>query len=813
MDNFLMNVVEYFRPPESYFWRWAENGNVIEWHNGNTICYRDELVTILKHLSKEGLPSLGAVLLVLSACKDDWKDSENKIGILQGVLQIIQAKEQKRPALFNLPFYLNDALLFLDQVNGLPKSLRTGEKRNWLLYTIFEKTEKKQAAHKAQDIIEEFNRGRVDHFIFKEGLNPAGIHFKRDLECLDKALKEFPTTALLETKIKTGVIELPAPAELDAPETEPTDLLQQLEQDVKTAGLANLTQRLIAALHIPMHTQGSSDQSFGGVSDITNRGNFDRLLLSELAHDDLSLMARLANNEALYLRREELPSNLDKHQVILIDTTIKLWGIPRVFAISAALACIRNNKTKATVESFALSGSDCTPVDLSTKDGVITTLSKLDAAMHCGRSLTTFMHQRTVHEGDEFFLITDEEALHSVLFQNMLSSLKHPLSFLVTVNRNGHLQFYEFINNRRKLVSEARFDLDELLFNVKQAAKKVTKSAGLPAFLQDGAFPLFFPASKIKFNAGLFVEVRRNHMVCVTLDQRVLYWNNRNHGAMEIMGCIEKGYYCIGMMDNGTICIVVYHAVDPFYRIAHRLYKIFTDMHEVETIDLAAASPQFSEIVYDERCFYMNSNEATYIIKANTGQVEPVKEQIDISQISRLIAGCKHQTINFNPLKKFVNNGYTVINTVRTIYINLDKELGFDDRHVSLRVNSNTIIIAHNSDGEYKRSKKFIAKMIEAEGKNEHNELVRYSKFAWSDGSEILADSRGFLHLHSSDNTIPHIIILMIMNKPTACWASDGAICGPEYFTGVANEESIKVETFYKNYIERFIDVVYAYAT
>src|SRR4029450_3053531 len=100
--------------------------------------------------------------------------------------------------------------------------------------------------------------------------------------------------------------------EIEIPIKETGDLLEQLAQDPNTAGLAQLTHRLIAALNIPMHAHGSSSQFFGGVSDITNRGNFDRLLLSELAHDDLSLMARLANNEALYLRREELPSNPEK---------------------------------------------------------------------------------------------------------------------------------------------------------------------------------------------------------------------------------------------------------------------------------------------------------------------------------------------------------------------------------------------------------------------------------------------------------------------------------------------------------------------
>ena len=79
---------------------------------------------------------------------------------------------------------------------------------------------------------------------------------------------------------------------------------------------------------------------FGGVADITNRGPLDRLLLSELAHDDLTLAARVALNEALYLRREppmrEPPGALG----LLLDSGVRLWGIPRVLATAVALALI-----------------------------------------------------------------------------------------------------------------------------------------------------------------------------------------------------------------------------------------------------------------------------------------------------------------------------------------------------------------------------------------------------------------------------------------------------------------------------------------
>jgi hypothetical protein len=193
----------------------------------------------------------------------------------------------------------------------------------------------------------------------------------------------------------------------------------------------------------------------------------------------------------------------------------------------------------------------------------------------------------------------------------------------------------------------------------------------------------------------------------------------------------------------------------------------------------------------------------------SSGQVMPMDEPT--YQFKRLIARSKNPTVNFSPLKKFINNGYSTINTVKTMYINADNELGFDERHVSFSYVNNMITIDHNGNEISRNTKKKAAVMFEADGRNEHNDLVRYTKFAWRDGSEVLADSRGFLHLRSSDKAIPHIIILMIMGKPTACWASDGDKCGPEYFTGQKPMDD--VHAFYANYIERFIDIVNDYAT
>ena len=79
----------------------------------------------------------------------------------------------------------------------------------------------------------------------------------------------------------------------------------------------------------------------------------DRLLLSELAHDDLTLAVRIAMNEALYLRRETPPSNPPKHRAVLLDSGIRLWGVPRVFATAVGMALAAAAQRNVRTDVFA----------------------------------------------------------------------------------------------------------------------------------------------------------------------------------------------------------------------------------------------------------------------------------------------------------------------------------------------------------------------------------------------------------------------------------------------------------------------------
>jgi hypothetical protein len=70
----------------------------------------------------------------------------------------------------------------------------------------------------------------------------------------------------------------------------------------------------------------------------------------------------------------------------------------------------------------------------------------------------------------------------------------------------------------------------------------------------------------------------------------------------------------------------------------------------------------------------------------------------------------------------------------------------------------------------------------------------RLSQARWDDGSEAFLDSRGLLHLRSSDTSIPEMSIVLTDSK-LAGWCSDGRLWGDRYFIG-ERESASKRQAF-----------------
>jgi len=548
-----------------------------------------------------------------------------------------------------------------------------------------------------------------------------------------------------------------------------------------------------------------SDQSFGGVSDITNRGDIDKLLLSELAYDDTTLMVRLANNEAMYLRREELPSNLHKDRIILMDSTIKMWGIPRVFATSVGLACSIQDKNVASINSFLLSGEKSHKVDLATKEGVIKGLGELHPELHCADALHLFVEENKIGEETELILITDEVSLQNEDFKKTLNEVRGALTYLITINRTGHLHFYEYSLSGRRLISKTLYDLEELLFKterkVKTTKSKIDNSVAkeLPEIYRHRPFPMFFPTPSIRFTKDNTFDLGTGGVAAITNDYRILYWKDRSVGAKELLTYTSSQKYEVTYFDGWVYILEMksrYVYDKNSSKILDKWYAInLSDESQSLEVDFSGKEMMVQNVRVEMGRFYLMDNQGKiFFIENSTGDLEPYFERKRFG---------KKDNINFTQVKKLVNNGYTTLRKAKKIVVLYGKdgfESGLKLNDWELKFTNYGLYFEQNKNnwgGNYSFKDEF----------NLKRGHTKFRKVTFHNGSVAMTDSSGFLHLISADKSIPQVTIPMIVGGAfTAAWASDGAVTGSSYFIGVSNVKKISSEEFYKKYILPILD-------
>ncbi|WBO86874.1 hypothetical protein [Hymenobacter yonginensis] len=798
----------YFRNPRDSFWRWVEKGKIVEWRSGDTLCYREELARVLRGLTESGLPPLASVLLLLAACADSWSEPNDNISVIKHSWQQLPV-ESDDPSEAALEWQTQHVLQFLGVVSALPANLRTGEPKLHLFREVFSAQAPQISAEMASALLDEWNSGLSDSVLHFSRSAVTRRVFSNELTCLAQSLNRFPTTEALALHLRTGLDKLPEP--LPAPVLpEPTsvapesaDLLDQLARDPRTAGLARLTQQLVAALRIPLHARGASDQPIGGVSDVTNRGNLDRLLLSELAHDDDVLLARLVNNEALYMRREAPPRPDVKPRTVLLDTTLRMWGVPRVFGLAAALAWARNSRQSqqpVPVAAFALGGQFATPLNLDTFDGVVAALGQLDPAPHAGPALLEF--GRTLPAAGDCLLITDAQLLHQAAFARQLAEAAPALRFLLTVERSGELQLYEYQNGHRTLASTARYDLEALLFTAapRQPLLFRTPTDG-PAFLQQVPAPLYYPVTGLRVSINNTFYAAKVGVLSITDRQRVLFWPSKDTGARELLPEIESGAYHFGSDGFGTVYVLV------SARQLLRIYAFITATGEVEMVDLTAEVAPLKDalpVVFKDGCYHVQCAEGTLVFDCRRWEIRDRRSSIFPAQTASAFRP------NFSHVKRHINSGFNVLHRVNYLGV-LNRNALVIEGHALLLV-SNPSTLTHELQLMSKNistvSDEVLRHVIQVDPKGFPllaNEQLLFRRFAWPDGSGGLLDPRGLLHLRSADATVPEITLVLVLGQPTAAWAADGAVCGSPYFTGPNPARHLSVLEFDRQYLQRFI--------
>jgi hypothetical protein len=532
----------YLTPPAGHFWQWSEDGEVVVWQRGATIAFRKELKVVVERLAPRGLPPFDEILLLFASCRWDSAPSTDLI------IAMFESDTGADGETSSWPY---EAFSSIDQMWRLPADVREPlDAKALLAEVVFETRPPVVPAEVARVVVDLLETASPTGFTQRVeflGTERSGT-LRQSVDYLLRGMQRVDVESL-RLRRRTGLDVPPQPAKSDEDsQASPGELIARLSEDLELGGMARLARNLLAVTDLPRSVSDSDELPLGGVSDIGNRGSFDRLLLSELAQDDLTLSVRVALNEALYLRRESPPRQPPQRRLILIDAGLRMWGVPRVFAAAVALAFAARTSKGAESAAWRAAGEALDAVDLRTRDGLVKHLEALEATLHPGAAIPEFLREMDrSSEAPEAVLITEADSLSDDDFERALAEHAPARLFLASVRRNGEFCLWFRTPHGRKLIREATLDLERILFEpVPRHVPRVPLidkgQQPLPAIFQVRPFPLRIPHRLYPKRVFFFNDsTQRSVMMSRAEDGRLTLWDQPSQGPRQIAEGVPGG--------------------------------------------------------------------------------------------------------------------------------------------------------------------------------------------------------------------------------------------------------------------------------
>lgn len=410
---------DYLVPAEPPFWRWSEDCSAIEWPEGGTIMLRDELTAYVQHCvdAGVGLPTLDDIILCVAVFRQQKKLThllpDYPLAAAESVWMAVASDSRARTVAL-------DCLLHAAE-QGNPGNA-------------------KEILQVLQTDLRQLNLGKHRR---KSGW---GFH-RSQLGWLRLGLSRL-SVERINLLAETSLEAIPQPADLELPELQSNEaLLQKLQQDPELSGVVALAFQVMAAARLPKRQPLRSQIPSGGSAGIANHGPLERLLISELAHDEEVLAVRIATNQALYTQRE-LPSlPTSPRQRILLDAGIRMWGKPRVFAVAVALAYQSMARDEVPVEVCLAHGSQIERVDLATRDGVVKQLKQLHTALDAREAIPGFLQAGAAAVAptseDEVIILASSDSVRDPAYRQSVLPRPSQRCFVAEVDANGSFRLLE----------------------------------------------------------------------------------------------------------------------------------------------------------------------------------------------------------------------------------------------------------------------------------------------------------------------------------------------------------------------------------
>ncbi len=516
------------------------------------------------------------------------------------------------------------------------------------------------------------------------------------------------------------------------------------------------------------------------------------MLLSEFANEDEVFMNRVANNEALYIQREIPPEENIFERIILIDTSLKNWGTPKVLAFASAIAVIKHPKAHSECKVFAL-GQTNVPISLDKVDEVVENLNQVSPVLEVSHALEKFFNEEHPEKDLEVFFITNQENLANQNLQKIIHENHDRLKFLVTTSSNGELNFYKHHKGTRKHIQKIMLPLKELWANPPRRKKIVENNNGRKTDLPLN-YPILFPnpvnkVATFLYEGEFFILSNKKQLLRTYLSDN--YYDKKNYHVSKIYrGCevlIEnisikpKGQFALAKNKRQEFILCQYL---PDKKL---LSKLNLNTKEYSEYNLTGKNiPNDHRLIYFKKYFYLFSEDSDLIYLINTEGNISVEHILNDELIKKSVSKVNSE------LARLTDYENRILNNVMSIGINENKNI----------VLSNYELHKSYKDALQIYKSRSVANILAERNKN---------RFTFSDGSEIITDSRGMLTFKSSNKNIPSFYIPTSIGGFLAL-ATNTEFSGSEYFLPETTLLKVRTsEEMYCEYLEKFIDQILEY--
>ena len=725
-----MTTSQYFQCYYKHFWQWEEQGTVLAIPDGPTVLYWSQAVQQLSLLAVQRLPPFGAFLLAMIAT--------NKNGKRNIDLALKTVKRISSTAVYEDEY--EQARVFLNRLVGMPELYKTGTKRTMLLQLLFEETHNSLSHKDSRQIIADIRAYGNNQ---KLNLNKIDLDFgivRRDLRIFALLDRKYGNVnSLIQAMVALPELAESLPeieTELE-PEELPEDLIEALLQKEATFHVGALVKRIWSGINIPFHSTIPSQQPFGGLADITNKGAFDKLLFSEYANEDLVFLSRLANNEALFYNREIPPSDNDLERVLLLDVSLKNWGTLKTIAFATMLAIAKHPKSEIPCRAILL-GKGFYPIEIDTVHQLIDALQILESSLHSTKGLESYFREADL-SNKELIFIGAEDCFKEEAFQSLLSNHNWPINYRIHPTAEGYIHVYKKQNKGTKHVQTLKLPLQQLWEKKQKQPKVKTRPKEASA-----TYPLLFP----KMDGKRVICMEDGQLFLVQKPGMLLRFffkeNEAQSKGLEL--CLSdlpftSGDFAVTLNSKGEHVFLGFRVKDRKLVLINLKTK---DRKEIEFREWKS-SPYPQWLGYKGHFYYLGRS-SVWRVDMQGNILSGLAMPIDLYRFYR------QYEQRLNGLGRTMLSQHSVLRNIKRVAISRSGFLHFNGTHQLLKDPNGTILLQHAQGLPVKMS-------VEAK---------RASHWAleFPDGSQVQFSKTGMLVLKSSNESLPEIFIPGVLNHP-----------------------------------------------